>query len=129
MYEIHLSLSVFHPKQLVSNQIESNAACIRYMQDNFLHSDCWSWPLNGLIDLRYNLWDGKYEVCFNEIYRKSVSYHKIWFLTNFYQMQLISRPNKAFFTDLTFDLYSKMYLLTSELNFTEQKIWSYMYKI
>ena len=36
-------------------------------------------------------------------------------------MQLISCPNKAFFTDLTFDLYLKMYLLTSDLNFTEQK--------
>ena len=40
MYEIHLSLSVFHPKQLVSKQIESNAACIRYVQGHFLHSNC-----------------------------------------------------------------------------------------
>ena len=39
MYEIHLSLSVFHPKQLVSNQIESNADCIRSMEDIFLHFD------------------------------------------------------------------------------------------
>ena len=29
-------------------------------------------------------------------------------------MQLISCPNKAFFTDLTFDLYFKMYLFTSD---------------
>ena len=86
------------------------------MQGIFLHSDCWSRPLNGLIDLRYNLWDGKYEVRFNEIYWKSVSHHKIWFLTNFNQMQLISCTNKAFFTDLTFDLYFKNYLLTSDLN-------------
>ena len=40
MYEIHLSLSVFHPKQLVSKEVESNAACIRYMQGIFPHSDC-----------------------------------------------------------------------------------------
>ena len=32
-------------------------------------------------------------------------------------MQLISCPYKAFFTDLTFNLYFKMYLLTSALNF------------
>ena len=36
-------------------------------------------------------------------------------------MQLLICPNKAFFTDLTFDLYLKMYLLTSDLNFAEQK--------
>ena len=112
MYEIHLSFSVFHHKQLVSNQIESNAACIRYVQGIFLHSDCWSWPLNVLIDLGYHLWDEKNEVCFDEIYWKSVSYHKIWFQTICYQMKLISCPNKAFFNDLTFDLYFKMYLLT-----------------
>ena len=52
---------------------------------------------------------------------KSVSHHKIWFLANCYQMQLISCPNNAFFTDLTFDLYLKMYFLTSDLNFTEQR--------
>ena len=46
---------------------------------------------------------------------------KIWFQTICYQMQLISCTNKAFFTDLTFDLYLKMYLLTSDSNFTEQK--------
>ena len=57
-------------------------------------------------------------MCFNGIYWKSVSHHKLWFLTNFNQMQLIFCPNKAFFTDLTFDLYFEMYLLTSDLNFT-----------
>ena len=72
----------FHPKQLVSNHIESNAACIRSMQGIFLHFDCWSWPLNGLVDLRYNLLGGKYEVCFNEIYWKSESHHKISHLTS-----------------------------------------------
>ena len=80
MYEIHV-LSVFHSKQLVSNHIEWNAACIRSVQAIFLHFDCWSWPLNWLIDLRYNLWGGKYEVCFNKIYWKSVSHHKISHLT------------------------------------------------
>ena len=50
-----------------------------------------------------------------------MSHHKVWFLTNFNQIQLISCPTKAFFTDLTFDLYLKMYLLTSELTFTEQE--------
>ena len=84
----------------------------------FLHFDCWSWPLNGLIDLRWNIWGGIYKVYFNEIYWRSVSHHKIWFLTNLYQMQLISCSYKAFFTDLTFNLYFKMYLLTSDLNFT-----------
>ena len=33
-------------------------------------------------------------------------------------MQLISCPYKAFFTDLTFEPDFKMYLLTSDLNFT-----------
>ena len=33
-------------------------------------------------------------------------------------MQLIPCLYKAFFTDLTFNLYFKMYLLTSDLNFT-----------
>ena len=47
-----------------------------------------------------------------------VSHHKIWFLTKLYQIQLISCLYKAFFTDLTFNLYFKMYLLTSDLNFT-----------
>ena len=54
-------------------------------------------------------------------FTEKVSHHKIWFLTNFNQMQLISCPNKAVFTDLTFDLYLKMYLLTSDLNLAEQK--------
>ena len=73
------------------------------MQAIFLHFDCWSWPMNGLIDLRYNLWGGKYEcallrftgkVCLIIKYR--IWHHKIRFLTNFYQMQLISCPYKAF---------------------------------
>ena len=59
--------------------------------------------------------------CNKRNYWKSVSHHKIWFLNNCYQMQLISCPNKVFFLDLTFDLYLKMYLLTSDLNFTEQE--------
>ena len=35
----------------------------------------------------------------------------------FNQMQLIFCPYMAFFIDLIFDLYFKMYLLTSDLNF------------
>ena len=54
-------------------------------------------------------------------FTEKVSHHKIWFLTNFNQMQLVSCPNKAFFTDLTFDLYFKMYFLTSDLNFNVRK--------
>ena len=50
--------------------------------------------------------------------KKRVSHHKIWFLTSFYQVQLMSCPCKAFFTDLTFKLSFKMYLLTSDLNFS-----------
>ena len=52
-------------------------------------------------------------------FTEKVSHHKIWFLTNFDQMQLISCHYKAFFTDFTFDLYLKMYLLTLDLYFTE----------
>ena len=58
----------------------------------------------------------------NKRFTGNVSHHKIWFLTNCYQMQLIPCPNKAFFTDLTFDLYLKMYLLTSDLNFNVRKL-------
>ena len=50
-----------------------------------------------------------------------MSHHKIWFITNFHQMQLISCPYKAFFTGLTFDLHFKIYLLTSDLNLTVRK--------
>ena len=126
LYVWNSRIKCIYPKQLVANHIEWNAACIRSVQAIFLHFDCWSWPLNGLVDLRYNLWGGKYEVCFNEIYWKSVSHHKISHLTsqNLVSNQLLS--NAAHFvsiqgisTDLTFDLY--MYLLTSDLNNTEFK--------
>ena len=74
--------------------------------------------MNGLIDLRYNLWGRKYEVYFNEVYLKSVSHHKIWFLTNFSSNAAHFLSIQAIFTDLTFNLSFKLYLLTSDLNFS-----------
>ena len=70
------------------------------------------------MDLRYNLWGRKYEVYFYEVYLKSVSHHKIWFLTNFSSNAAHFLSIQAIFTDLTFNLSFKLYLLTSDLNFS-----------
>ena len=50
--------------------------------------------------------------------QRQAAFDSIWLETSFYQIQLISCLYKAFFTDLTFNLYFKMNLLTSDLNFT-----------